>query len=192
MDARKRGSKYALLIGLPTSFVLCMLAMPLSQFYPFAYILKLASLRIFWNPMVWIILIATIVLSLWQSGKVIAESLQKRNVIKTSFYFTFLVNVKLLIVSATIYFIGIIADWIFNVREIFLAAIPYSIISMVAFFALCTAVFSLSISLFIVNLTKGKVEEENAFCSEENKKHLLKGIEQIKEGKTTKIDIDKL
>lgn len=158
MDARRTGSKYALLIGLPASFVLCLAALPLSDFYPFAYVLKLASLRIFWNPMVWVIIIAAIILSLWQSGKAIAASLQKRDVLKTSFYFTFLVNIKLMIVTAAIYFIGIIADWLFNVREIFLPAIPYSIISMLVFFAFTTLVFSVTLGLIIVNLTRKMIE----------------------------------
>ena len=158
MDTKKTGAKYALTIGLPTSFMLCLLAFPLSHFYPFAYVLKLASLRIFWNPIVWIILAATITLALWQSGKVIAHSLTKRDVLKTSFYFTSLVKIKLLIVTVMIYFGGIINDWAFNTREIFLPAIPYAIFCLLVFFALATLVLSITVSLVIVNLTKNKLK----------------------------------
>jgi hypothetical protein len=158
MNAQNTGSKYALIIGLPTALALCILALPVSNFYPVAYVLKLASLKIFWNPLVWAILVATITIALWQSGKAIARSLAKRDVIKTSLYFTFLVNVRLLIITAAIYFGGILHDWIFSVREIFLPAIPYSIISMLAFFTVSTALFAATVSLLIVKLTKSKIE----------------------------------
>ena len=179
MNAQKTGSKYSIIVGLPASFTLCLLALPLSHFYPFAYLLKLASLRIFWNPLVWIILLGTITLSLWQSGRSIAQSLKKRDVIKTSFYFTFLVNIKLLVVTAAIYFGGILHDWIFNLREIFLPAIPYSIISMLAFFAISTVLFSVTASLIIVNLTKNKIEADTEASALE-----------IKPVEVTKPDID--
>jgi hypothetical protein len=158
MDAQKTGSKYALIIGLPTALALCLLALPLSHFYPFAYVLRLASLKIFWNPLVWVVIIATSVTALWQGGSAIAGSLAKRDALKTSFYFTSLVNLRLMLVTAAIYFIGIVNDWLFNVREIFLPAIPYSIISMLAFFAVSTVVFAVTVSLVIVNFTKGKIE----------------------------------
>jgi len=167
MDAQKTGSKYALIIGLPASFALCLMALPLSHFYPFAYILRLASLKIFWNPLAWLVIAITVVLSLWQNGKAISPLLKKHDVLKTSFYFTFFVNLKLMLVTAAIYFAGIFYDWIFNVREIFLPAIPYSIISMLGFFALLTGVLSVTISLMIVNFTRGKIEvNNNASASE--------------------------
>ena len=174
MDTTKTGAKYAIIVGLPTSFMLCLSGFPLSHFYPFAYILKLASLRIFWNPIVWVILAATITVALWQSGKAIANSLTRRDVLKTSFYFTSLVNIKLLIITAAIYLGGIINDWAFNVREIFLPAIPYAILCLLVFFALSTLVLSVTVSLAIVQLTKNKlkiVHETNNQADQANVSH---------------------
>jgi len=157
MNDQKTGAKFALIIGLPIGLAFCLTALSLSEFYPFAYLLRLASLKIFWNPLVWMIISATLTVALWQTGKVIAPSLKKRDALQTSFYFTFLVNIKLLLIMAAIYFGGMINDWIFNTREIFLAAIPYSILIMILFFAFATLVLSLSVSLAIVHLTKSKL-----------------------------------
>lgn len=169
MDNQKTGSKYALIIGLPTALLICLAALPMSDFYPFAYILKLASLKIFWNPIVWVILLTTITIALWQSGKAIAGSLTKRDVLKTSFYFTVLVNVRLLIITSAVYFGGILHDWMFNVREIFLPAIPYSLISILSFFAISTLIFSLTISLLIVTIVQRRVRTFNEASSLEVK-----------------------
>jgi hypothetical protein len=157
MNDQKTGAKFALLIGLPIGLAFCLMALSLSEFYPFAYLLRIASLKIFWNPLIWIIMAATVAVALWQSGKVIAPSLKKRDALQTSFYFTFLVNIRLLIVMAAIYFGGMINDWLFNTREIFLAAIPYSILIMILFFAFATVVLSITLSLAIVHLTKSRL-----------------------------------
>jgi len=157
MNDQKTGAKFALIIGLPTGLAFCLMALSLSEFYPFAYLLRIASLKIFWNPLIWIIIAATVTVALWQSGKVIAPSLKKRDALQTSFYFTFLVNIKLLLIMAAIYFGGMINDWLFNTREIFLAAIPYSILIMILFFAFATVVLSLTVSLVIVQLTKRRL-----------------------------------
>jgi hypothetical protein len=157
MNDQKIGAKFALIIGLPTGLAFCLMALSLSEFYPFAYLLRIASLKIFWNPLIWIIITATVAVALWQSGKAIAASLKKRDAFQTSFYFTFLVNIKLLIVMAAIYFGGMINDWLFNAREIFLAAIPYSILVMILFFAFATVVLSLTVSLAIVQFTKSRL-----------------------------------
>lgn len=63
-----------------------------------------------------------------------------------------------MLVTAAIYFGGIIIDWAFSVREIFLPAIPYSIIAMIVFFAVSTVLFSVTVSLIIVNFTKNKID----------------------------------
>ena len=157
MNDQKTGAKFALIIGLPTGLAFCLMALSLSEFYPFAYLLRIASLRIFWNPLIWMIIAATVTVAIWQTGKVIAPSLKKRDALQTSFYFTFLVNIKLLLIMAAIYFGGMINDWLFNTREIFVAAIPYSILIMILFFAFATLVLSLTVSLVIVHLTKSKL-----------------------------------
>ena len=157
MNDQKTGAKFALIIGLPIGLAFCLMALSLSEFYPFAYLLRIASLKIFWNPLIWMIIAATVTVALWQTGKVIAPSLKKRDILQTSFYFTFLVNIKLLLIMAAIYFGGMINDWLFNTREIFLAAIPYSILIMILFFAFATVVLSITVSLAIVHLTKSKL-----------------------------------
>jgi len=181
MDTTKTGAKYALIIGLPIGLAFCLLPLSLTHFYPFAFLLRIASLRVFWNPLIWMIIAVSLTVALWQTGKVIAPSLKKRDTLKTSFYFTFLVNLRLLLIMAAIYFGGMINDALFSTREIFLAAIPYSIIIMLLFFAFATVSLSLTVSLVIVQLTKNTIEKEDTFYNEENKKRLLQGIKQIEE-----------
>lgn len=158
MDTQKIGSKFALLIGLPTALFFFLMALSLSHFYAFAFLLRIASLRIFWSPLTWFVIAATLSVALWHSGKAIGKSLAKRDTLKTSFYFTFMVNVRLLIIMASIYFIGMISDVVLNTREVFFAAIPYAIIIMIAFFAFATLLLSISVSLVIVQLTKSSIE----------------------------------
>jgi len=158
MDTQKTGSKFAMLIGLPTGLAFFLMAISLSHFYAFAFLLRISSLKIFWNPLTWIVIALTLGVALWYSGKAIGTSLTKRDIIKTSFYFTFMVNVRLLIMMASIYFIGMISDVLLHTREVFFAAIPYAIIIMIAFFAFATLLLSVSVSLAIVQLTKSKIE----------------------------------
>jgi len=158
MDTQKTGSKFALLIGLPTALVFFLMALSLSHFYAFAFLLRVSSLRIFWSPVTWVVIGVTLSIALWYSGKVIAKSLAKRDVLKTSFYFTCIVNVRLLIIMASVYFIGMISDVVLNTREVFFAAVPYAIIIMIASFVLATLLLSVTVSLAIVQLTKNKIE----------------------------------
>lgn len=169
MDTQKTGSKFALLIGLPTGLAFFLMALSLSHFYAFAFLLRISSLRIFWSPMTWLVIAVTLSIALWHSGKVIGVSLTKRDVLRTSFRFTFMVNVRLLIIMASVYFIGMISDVVLATREVFFAAIPYAIIIMIAFFAFATLLLSVSVSLAIVQLAKNKImgSKENIIAEPE-------------------------
>jgi hypothetical protein len=158
MDTQKKGSKFALLIGLPTGLAFFLMAISLSHFYAFAFLLRISSLRIFWNPLTWVVIALSLGVALWHSGKMISKSLTKRDSIRTSFYFTFKVNLRLLVIIASIYFIGMISDVMLETREVFFAAIPYAILIMIVFFAFATLLLSVSVSLAIVQLTKIKIE----------------------------------
>jgi len=162
MDTQKTGSKFALLIGLPTGLAFFLMALSLSHFYAFAFLLRISSLRIFWSPLTWLVIAITLGVALWHSGKAIGKSLSIRDTLKTSLYFTFLVNVRLLIIMASIYFTGMISDVVLETRDVFFAAIPYAIIIMIAFFAFATLLLSVSVSLAIVQLTKSKIETVKA------------------------------
>jgi len=161
MNSQKSGSKFALAIGLPTGLAFLLMALSLTHFYAFAFLLRISSLKIFWNPLTWTVIAVSLCIALWHSGKTIERSLTKRDVLKTSFYFTFLVNVKLLVVMASIYFGGMISDVILGTRDVFFAAIPYALIIMIAFFAFATLLLSVSVSLVIVQLTKSRIEGIN-------------------------------
>jgi hypothetical protein len=158
MDTQKTGSKFALLIGLPTGLAFFLMAISLSHFYAFAFLLRISSLRIFWNPLTWVVIALTLSVALWHDGKMISKSLTKRDILRTSFYFTFKVNLRLLVIMASIYFIGMISDVALETREVFFAAIPYAILIMIVFFAFATLLLSVSVSLAIVQLTKIKIE----------------------------------
>jgi hypothetical protein len=158
MDTQKTGSKFALLIGLPTGLAFFLMAISLSHFYAFAFLFRISSLRIFWNPLTWVVIALTLGVALWHGGKTIGKLLTKCDSIRTSFYFTFKVNLRLLVIMASIYFIGMISDVMLDTREVFFAAIPYAILIMIVFFAFSTLLLSVSVSLAIVQLTKMKIE----------------------------------
>jgi hypothetical protein len=84
MDTQKTGSKFALLIGLPTGLAFFLMAISLSHFYAFAFLLRISSLRIFWNPLTWVVIALSLSVALWHSGKMISKSLTKRDSIRTS------------------------------------------------------------------------------------------------------------
>jgi hypothetical protein len=158
METQKTGSKFALLIGLPTGLAFFLMAISLSHFYAFAFLFRISSLRIFWNPLTWVVIALTLSVALWHGGKMISKSLTKHDSLKTSFYFTFKVNLRLLVIMASIYFIGMISDVMLETREVFFAAIPYAILIMIVFFAFATLLLSVSVSLAIVHLTKMRIE----------------------------------
>jgi hypothetical protein len=157
MDSKKTGSKYALLVGIPTGLAFTGFTVYVSSFYPFRLLLSAASLKVFWNPFSWLLVGAALLVSLWHTGKMIGPALKKYDVLKTSFLFTFWVNLRLMLVISAIYFYGIIANSL-NGGDPFLAAIPYAILGLLLFFALATAITSVSVSLLIVNLTKNKLK----------------------------------
>jgi hypothetical protein len=157
MDIKNTGSKYALLIGLPIGLAFGTMALSVSKFYPFRFLLKLASFKLFWNPMIWTLIAAALVLILWRTGKMIAPTLQKRDSLRTSFLFTFLVTIKLFVFITAVYFIAIIAEWIRLGDGAFLAIVPYSLIAMIIFFSFTTVVVALTGGLAVVQLTKNSL-----------------------------------
>lgn len=158
MDTDKTGSKFALLIGLPIGLMMGTMALSVSKFYPFRFLLKLASFKLFWNPAVWTLIAAALAVILWRNGKMIAPSLEKKDALHTSFRFTFLVTLKLFIFIATIYLIAVIAEWIRIGDAAFLAIVPYSLIAMIVFFSFTTIVVALTGGLAVVQLTKLKLK----------------------------------
>ena len=158
MDTDKTGSKFAVLIGLPIGLAMGTMALSVSKFYPFRFLLKLASFKLFWNPMVWTLIAAALAIILWTTGKMIVPSLQKNDVIKTSFLFTFKVTLKLFIFICAIYLIAVIAEWLRIGDAAFLAIVPYSLIAMIIFFSFTTVAVALTGGLAVVQLTKLKLK----------------------------------
>lgn len=158
MDTDKTGSKFALLIGLPIGLAMGTMALSVSQFYPFRFLLKLASFKLFWNPAVWTLIAAALAMILWTTGKIIVPTLAKRDSLRTSFLFTFLVVVKLFVFIAAIYLIAVIAEWIRIGDLAFLAIVPYSLIAMILFFSFTTVTVALTGGLAVVQLTKMKLK----------------------------------
>jgi len=157
MDIKSIGSKYALAAGIPTGLAFTAFTVYVSSFYPFRLLLSAASLKVFWNPFSWLLVGMALIISLWHTGKMIGPALKKFDVLKTSFLFTFWVNLRLMLVISAIYFYGIIANSLSG-GEPFLAAIPFAIIGLLLFFAIATAVTSITVSLLIVNLVKNKLK----------------------------------
>lgn len=158
MNTEKTGSIFSLLIGLPIGLAMGTMALSASKFYPFRFLLNLASFKLFWNPAVWTLIAAALAIILWRTGKVIAPNLGKKDTLRTSFLFTFLVTVKLFVFITAIYFIAIIAQWIRIGDAAFLAIVPYSLIAMIFFFAFTTVLVSLTGGLLVVYLTKQKLK----------------------------------
>lgn len=158
MNTEKTGSIFSLLIGLPIGLAMGTMALSASKFYPFRFLLNLASFKLFWNPAVWTLIAAALAIILWRTGKIIAPNLEKKDTLRTSFLFTFLVTVKLFVFITTIYFIAIIAQWIRIGDAAFLAIVPYSLIAMIFFFAFTTVLVSLTGGLLAVYLTKQKLK----------------------------------
>lgn len=158
MNTEKTGSIFSLLIGLPIGLAMGTMALSASKFYPFRFLLNLASFKLFWNPAVWTLIAAALAIILWRTGKIIAPNLEKKDTLRTSFLFTFLVTVKLFVFITTIYFIAIIAQWIKIGDAAFLAIVPYSLIAMIFFFAFTTVLVSLTGGLLVVYLTKQKLK----------------------------------
>lgn len=158
MNTEKTGSIFSLLIGLPIGLAMGTMALSASKFYPFRFLLNLASFKLFWNPAVWTLIAAALAIILWRTGKVIAPNLEKKDTLRTSFLFTFLVTVKLFVFITAIYFIAIIAQWIRIGDAAFLAIVPYSLIAMIFFFAFTTVLVSLTGGLLVVYLTKQKLK----------------------------------
>jgi len=156
MDIKKTGSKYALIIGIPTGLAFTAFTVYVSTFYPFRLLLKAASLKVFWNPFSWLLVGAALIVSLWHTGKMIGPALKKFDVLKTSFLFTFWVNLRLMLVISAIYFYGIIANSMSG-GEPFLAAIPFAIIGLIIFFALATGITAITVGIFIVKIIKDKL-----------------------------------
>ncbi len=160
MDTDKTGSKFALLIGLPIGLAMGTMALSVSKFYPFRFLLKLASFKLFWNPMVWTLIAFALAIILWKTGKIIAPALSKKDTLRTSFLFTFLVTVKLFIFICAIYFIAVIAEWLRIGDAAFLAIVPYSLIAMIIFFSFTTVIVTLTGGLAVVQLTKLKIGQK--------------------------------
>jgi hypothetical protein len=158
MNTEKTGSIFSLLIGLPIGLAMGTMALSASKFYPFRFLLNLASFKLFWNPAVWTLIAAALGIILWRTGKIIAPNLEKKDTLRTSFLFTFLVTVKLFVFITAIYFIAIIAQWIRIGDAAFLAIVPYSLIAMIFFFAFTTVLVSLTGGLLVVYLTKQKLK----------------------------------
>ncbi|RWW92324.1 hypothetical protein [Flavobacterium cerinum] len=158
MDTEKTGSIFSLLIGLPIGLAMGTMALSASKFYPFRFLLNLASFKLFWNPAVWTLIAAALAIILWRTGKTIAPNLEKKDMLRTSFLFTFLVTVKLFVFIAAIYFIAIIAQWIRIGDAAFLAIVPYSLIAMIFFFAFTTVIVAFTGGLLVVYLTKQKLK----------------------------------
>lgn len=158
MNTEKTGSIFSLLIGLPIGLAMGTMALSASKFYPFRFLLNLASFKLFWNPAVWTLIAAALAIILWKTGKIIAPNLEKKDMLRTSFLFTFLVTVKLFVFIVAIYFIAIIAQWIRIGDAAFLAIVPYSLIAMIFFFAFTTVLVSLTGGLLVVYLTKQKLK----------------------------------
>lgn len=158
MNTEKTGSIFSLLIGLPIGLAMGTMALSASKFYPFRFLLNLASFKLFWNPAVWTLIAAALAIILWRTGKIIAPNLEKKDMLRTSFLFTFLVTVKLFVFIVAIYFIAIVAQWIRIGDAAFLAIVPYSLIAMIFFFAFTTVIVALTGGLLVVYLTKQKLK----------------------------------
>lgn len=158
MNTEKTGSKFALLIGLPIGLAMGTMALSMAKFYPFRFLLNLASFKLFWNPVVWTLIAIALAIILWKTGKTIAPTLERKNTLSTSFLFTFLVTIKLFVFIAAIYFIAIITQWIRIGDAAFLAIVPYSIIAMIFFFAFTIVLVALTGGLLVVYLTKQKLK----------------------------------
>jgi len=158
MNTDTTGSKFALLIGLPIGLAMGTMALSVSKFYPFRFLLKLASFKLFWNPAVWTLIAAALAVILWTTGKMIAPSLAKNDTLRTSFLFTFRVTLKLFIFICAIYFIAVIAEWFRIGDAAFLAIVPYSLIAMIIFFSFTTVVVALTGGFAVVQLTKMKLK----------------------------------
>jgi len=154
METEKSGSLFALLIGLPIGLAMGTMALSASKYYPFRFLLKLASFKLFWNPMVWTLIAAALALILWKTGKMIAPALEKNDVLKTSFLFTFKVTLRLFLFICAIYFIAVITEWLRIGEAAFLAIVPYSLIAMIIFFSFTAAVVTITGGLAVVQLTK--------------------------------------
>lgn len=158
MNTEKTGSIFSLLIGLPIGLAMGTMALSASKFYPFRFLLNLASFKLFWNPAVWTLIAAALAIILWRTGKIIAPNLEKKDMLRTSFLFTFLVTIKLFVFIVAIYFIAIVAQWIRIGDAAFLAIVPYSLIAMIFFFAFTTVIVALTGGLLVVYLTKQKLK----------------------------------
>lgn len=158
MNTENTGSKFALLIGLPIGLIMGTIALSMAKFYPFRFLLNLASFKLFWNPIVWTLIAIALAIILWKTGKTIAPTLERKNTLSTSFLFTFLVALKLFVFIAAIYFIAVIAQWLKIGDAAFLAIVPYSLIVMIFFFAFTTVIVALTGGLLVVQLTKQKLK----------------------------------
>lgn len=158
MESEKTGSVYAMLIGMPVGLAFSYAALFASSFFPFNLLLKLAGFKIFWHPLSWVIILSVLAYSLWQTGKMIAPALRKKNSVRTSLLFTFLANIKVFITITTIYLTGAVADWISKGDASFIAVIPYGILVMILLFVVATLITAFTLSLVIVELTKNKLK----------------------------------
>lgn len=155
METNKSGAVYALALGLPAGLVCFWLFLGLRDYFPFSLLLKLSSFRVFWHPAAWVAVALLLAASLWYSGLKITTYLQKYDLLRASFMFTVRVNIKLLI-GLTVIYMGGTGLRMFAGHKPLLAAIPYGIIAITSLLALGALVFTVTISLAIVQLTRNK------------------------------------
>lgn len=133
-----------------------------SLFPPLDFLLALGGYQLFWQPIVWgVIIPSSFVYLLWNSGKKISKLLDKNKSIKTSAIFTLNINIKLFTIIMGIYIISFL--FFRNSTPLTSKMFPLLIglFTIIVSFIFSTIATTFTIGLIIVKLTQNKLKTLN-------------------------------
>ena len=163
-ELEKIGAEVALKIGLPIGLGFSMVVLYLSLFPLVDLAIYFIGGKLFWHPIVWALIIPLVFYGLlWTGGKKLKAYIENDfPSLKSSFYFTLFVNLRLFSIIALVFVIGgFITSNQMNEDMNSLKIIGLGLSTTLFIFLLATIFITFTIGLTIVRLVEKKISVAN-------------------------------